>query len=183
MPLDSLTLLSAVALLAASIGTWPLSAPLRAGARIYLRFAAALFAALSAAFPLRVAGAASLFLLPLAAGALVIAGRARFGAPLSVFVASLTLILGLACGLAAALTGMILPALIPATIAGLVLIATGLNRGDIIVALAGLALALSGLSSWNESAQGGMFLFCAAALLGLARPSWRRASSTFAVQQ
>jgi hypothetical protein len=183
MPFDSLGLLCAVALFAASIGAWLLSAALRAGARLYLRFAAMLFAALSATFPLGFSGIASLLLLPLAAGALMIAALARFGAPQSAFVASLTLILGLACGLAAPLSGIILLALFPVTVAGLVIIATGLNRGDIIAALAGAALVLSALSSWNESAQGGLFLFCAAALLGLARPSLGQAKSALAIQQ
>src|SRR6185503_20132121 len=170
MPFDSLGLLSALALFAAGIATWFSSAGLRAGARIYLRFAAMLFTALCAAYPLGLVGAASLLLLPLAAGALVIAAMARFASPLPVFTASLVLILGLACGLAAPLTGLFLMALVPTAIAGLIVMAASLNHGDGIAGLAGTALALSALSSWNHSAQAGLFLFCAAALLGLSRP-------------
>jgi hypothetical protein len=176
MVLDSPGLLCALTLFAAGIGAWLLSATLRAGARIYLRFAAMLFAALAISFPLGFSAVAALLLLPLAAGALVIAVRAQLAASLPVFTASLTLVLGLACGLGACLSGIGLLALVPTSLAGLVIIASGLNRGDVIAALAGAALALSALSSWNEDAQGGMFLFCAAALLGLARPRNSRAN-------
>lgn len=181
MAFDSPGLLCALTLLTAAIGAWVLSAPLRAGARLYLRFAAMLFGALCAAFPLGLSAVASLLLLPLAAGSLMIAALVQFAAPLPVVAASLALVLSLACGLAAFLTGMSLLALIPPAIAGLVIIAMGLNRGHVIAALAGAALALSALSSWNESAQGGMFLFSAAALLGLARPRYSRANSAGAM--
>ena len=46
MAFDSLTLASAASLFAASIGAWVLAAPMRAAARLYLRFAAMLMAAL-----------------------------------------------------------------------------------------------------------------------------------------
>src|ERR1700749_714198 len=108
MNFDSLGLVCALALFASSVGAWLLSAPLRAAARIYLRFAAMLFVALSVCFPLGVGAVASLFLLPLAAAALMVAALARFATPLHVFVASLVLILGLGFGLAALLSGMVL---------------------------------------------------------------------------
>jgi len=177
MALDSPGLLCAVMLFAASIGAWLLSTPLRARGRIYVRFAAMLFAALSASFPLGFSAIASLLLLPLAAAALMIAALALFAAPLPVFAASLTLILGLVCGLAACLTGVSLLAFCPAAAASLVIIAAALNHGHIIAALAGAALALSALSFCNETVQGGMFLFCAAAILGLARPTNSRAAT------
>lgn len=181
MVLDSLGLLSACALFASSIGAWLLSAPLPARARLYLRFAAMLFAGLAVSFPLGLSGAVLLFLLPLAAAALMIASLAR--PPLHGFAASLVLILGLGLGLAALLSGTVLLALLPALAAGLVIIAASLNRGDIIAALAGVAVSIGALASWNENAQGGVFLFCAAALLGLARPSPARRKSALAVQQ
>jgi hypothetical protein len=183
MAVDSLGLVCALALFASSIGAWALSAPMRAAARIYLRFAAMLFAALSVSFPLGVGAVASLFLLPLAAGALMVAALARFATPLHAFVASLVLILGLGFGLAALLSGMALLALLPAILAGLVILATGLNRIDVIGGLAGTALLMSALASWDAGVQPGMMLFCAASLLGLARPSLAAGRSAFAIQQ
>ena len=183
MAFDSLGLLCACALFAASIGAWALSAPLRAGARLYLRFAAMLFASLAVSFPLGLSAIVSLFLLPLAAGSLMIAALARFAAPLPVFAVCLALISSLGFGLAALLSGTVLLALLPAAAAGLVIIAASLNRAEIIAALAGAALLLSALASWDESLQGGTLLFCAAALLGLARPSLARGRSALAIQQ
>ena len=177
MAFDSLGLVCALALFAASIAVWQLSAPLHAGSRLYLRFGAMLFAGLAASFPLGLSGVALLFVLPLTAGALTIAALPR----VPVFAASLLLVLGLAFGLAALLSGLVLLALLPGAIAGLVIFAAGLNRGEIMAALAGVALLMSALVAWSESAQSGVFLFSAASLLGLARPSWTR--SAFAVQQ
>jgi hypothetical protein len=171
MVLDSTGLACALALFAASIGACLSSASLRAGARLYLRFAAMLFAALAASFPLGLSGVASLLVLPLSAGALLVAGLALSAAPFAVFTASLTLVLGLACGLGAALTDMRLLAVLPAMVAGLVILGAGLKRAEIIAALAGAALILAALSCWNDNAPGGVFLFCAAALVGLARPA------------
>jgi len=177
MAFDSLGFVCALALLAASIAAWQLSAGLRAASGLYLRFAAVLFAGLAASFPLGLANVALLFVLPLTASALSIAALAR--AP--VFAASLLLILGLGLGLAALLSGLVLLALLPAAVAGLVILAAGLNRGELMVALAGVALLMSALVAWSESAESGVFLFSAASLLGLARPVWTR--SAFAVQQ
>src|SRR5258706_12851164 len=98
MAFDSLGILAACLLFAASVGAWRLAAPLRAGARLYLRFCAALFAALAVSLPLGLSDIVSLFLLPLGAASLMIAALARFAAPLSVFAASLVLISGLAGG-------------------------------------------------------------------------------------
>jgi hypothetical protein len=181
MAFDSLGLLCALALFAASIGAWLLSAPLPAGARLYLRFAAMLFAGLAVSFPLDLSGAVSLFILPLAAATLMIVSLARFAGPAPVFAASLALVLGLGFGLAALLSGMVLLALLPATAAGLVISAASLNRGDMLAALAGAAVVAGALASWNENARSGVFLFCAAALVGLARSSSAR--SALAVQQ
>jgi len=177
MAFDSLSLVCALALFAASIAAWQLSAGSRAGSRLYLRFAAMLFAGLAASFPLELSSVALLFLLPLAASALMIAALGR----MPVFAASLLLILGLGFGLAALLSGLVLLALLPAILASLVILAAGLNRGEIMAALAGIALLMSAFVAWTQSAQSGVFLFSAASLLGLARPSWAR--SALAVQQ
>jgi hypothetical protein len=171
MVLDSLGLVCACALLVSSISAWSLSAPLPMRARLYLRFAAMLFAALAVSFPLGLSAAVSLFLLPLVAAVLMVAGLARLGTPLPVAAASLALILGLGFGLAALLSGMVVLALLPGAAAGLVVIAASLNRGDAIAALAGASLLMAALASWDENARGGVFLFCAASLVGLARPA------------
>ena len=166
MLFDSLGLVCALTLFAGSIAAWQLSAGLRARSRLYLRFAAMLFASLAVSFPLGLSDIALLFVLPLAASALMIAALGR----LPVFAASLALVLGLGFGLAALLSGLVLLALLPAAVAGFVIFAAGLNRGEIMAALAGIALLISALVAWSATAPGGVFLFCAASLLGLARP-------------
>ena len=177
MAFDSLGLACALALFAASIAAWQLSAALRAGSRLYLRFAAMLFAALAASVPLGLAGVVLLFLLPLAAGALMIAALGR----MPVFAATLLLISGLAFGLGALLSGLVVLALLPAMLAGLVILAAALNRGEMMAALAGIALLLSAFVLWNQGVEGGVFLFLAASLVGLARPRWT--GSALAIQQ
>ena len=183
MAFDSLSLLTAVFLFAASVGAWRLTAPLRAGARLYVRFCAALFAGLAIALPLQLSDIAALFLLPLGAASLMIAALARFAAPVPVFAATLVLIAGLAGGLAALLSGAIMLALVPVMFAGLAIIAAALNGLAVMPALAGAALLGSGLVLLEQGAKPGLFLFCAAALMGLAAPSFRRKKSALAVQQ
>src|SRR5690348_3962684 len=100
MAVDSLALLSAGLLFAASIGAWILTASARARVRLYLRFAAVLLAALALSAPLGLSPAAGLFLLPQASAALMIGTIARFAKPLPVPAASLALIIGLCGGLA-----------------------------------------------------------------------------------
>jgi hypothetical protein len=107
----------------------------------------------------------------------MIASPARHATPLPVFAASLALMLGLGFGLAALLSGMVLLALLPATAAGLVIMAASLNRADILAALSGVAVTLSALALWSENALAGVFLFCAASLMGLARPRSGRAEN------
>jgi hypothetical protein len=179
MAFDSLSIAAACALFASSVGAWVLSAPLRASARLYVRFAAMLFAALAAAGPLGLANIAVLFLLPLAAASLMVGTVARFATPLPVFAASLALILGLAGGFAALLSGATMLALAPVMFAALVVIASGLNGAAVIPVLAGMALLGSSLVLLEQGAREGLFLFCAAALVGLAKP---RAQSALAIQ-
>lgn len=184
MAFDSiLNIAAACALFAASVGAWVLSAPLRASARLYVRFAAMLFAALAAAGLLGLADVTVLFLLPLATVSLMIGAVARFAAPLPVFAASLALILGLAGGFAALLSGATMFALMPVMFAAFVVIASGLNGAAVIPVLAGMALLGSSLVFLEQGAREGLFLFCAAALIGLAKPSFRRKKSALAVQQ
>jgi hypothetical protein len=183
MTFDSvLNITSACALFAACVGAWRLVAPLRAGERLYLRFSAILFAALAVALPLELSDIAALFLLPLGAASLTIAALARFAAPLPVVAASLALIAGLAGGLAALLSGALMLALAPVMFAGLAIIAAALNGLAVMSVLAGAALLGSGLLFLEQGAKAGLFLFCAASLMGLATPSFRRKKSALAVQ-
>src|SRR3569833_1608077 len=78
MAFDSLQLVAAVALFAACVGAWILSAPLKAAARLHLRFAAMLLSALAVGTVLMLGDVAALLLLPLSAPALALAALARF---------------------------------------------------------------------------------------------------------
>jgi hypothetical protein len=181
MAFDSLSFLASLALFAAGIGGWLLAAPLKAASRLYLRFAAILFAALAICAPLGLGDMAALFLLPLASAALVISALARFARPLNSFAASAVLVAALGCGLGAMLSGAVLVALAPAMLAGLVLIAAAANRVAGMAALSGLGLIAAGLCYVQQGAGAGLMLFCAAALVGLSRNSAR--NSALAVEQ
>lgn len=183
MAFDSLGVAAACALFAACVGAWRLAAPLRASARLYLRFAAMLFAALAAAGLLGLADTAVLFLLPLGAASLMVAALARFATPLPVFAASLVLILGLVGGFSALLSGATMLALAPVMLAGFAVMASGLNGAAAIPVLAGAALLGSSLLLLEQGARAGLFLFCAAAVVGLAKPVLRREASALAIQQ
>jgi hypothetical protein len=182
MAFDSLDMICALALFGAAVGAWLLSADLRAGARLYLRFAAMLFAGLAAARLLGLADVAALFLLPLGAASLMISSLARFARPLPVFAASLALVVALAGGLGALVSGLAMPALIPMMVFALAIIAASLNGIAVIPVLAGAALLASGMALLEQGARAGMFLFCAAALVGLAKP-YRYRRSALAVEQ
>jgi hypothetical protein len=180
MATDSLVLLSAGLLFAVSIGAWVLSAPYRAAARLYLRFAAMLFAALAVSAPLGLSGEVALFLLPLASAALMVAAFARFALPLPVFATSLILIAGLFCGLAAMLWGPVMLALLPVICASLAIIGVALHGIAVTAVLAGAALLASGLVLLEQGVASAFLLFAAAALIGLVKPS--REKSALAVQ-
>ena len=164
---DSLDLIAAAALFAAAVGAWWLSGPLRARERLYLRFAAVLLAALAASAPLGLAEVMVLFLLPLAAGALMVSTLARFARPLPVALAALALVGALAGGLAALLSGIWLLALAPVMLAALAVIAAAINSLALLPVLAGASLLAAGLAFLEEGARAGLFLFAAAALIGL----------------
>jgi hypothetical protein len=181
MSSDSLNLLAAGVLFIASAGSWLMTAGLRAQARLYLRFAATLFAALAVSVPFGTGDVAVLLLLPLAAAALMVAALARFAAPLPVFGVCVVLIAGLAGGLGAMLWGTVLLALVPVIVAGLAIIAAALNGVAVIPVLSGAALLGAALMALEQGAQSGLFLLCAAALVGLAKPI--SGKSALAVQQ
>jgi hypothetical protein len=183
MAFDSLGIVAACVLLASSIGAWILSAQLRIRARLYVRFSAMLFAALAVSLPVGMSDAAALFLLPLAAAALMIAALARFAMPLPVLAASLALVTGLTGGLAALLSGYVILALAPVVIAALAIVAAALNGAAVMPVLAGASLLGSALVFLDQGAQEGLFLFCAAALVGLAKPVSGGEKSALAIQQ
>jgi len=169
MAFDSLLIASSVALFGAGVGAWVLAAPLKVVARLYLRFAAMLFAALAVAAPLGLGDVAALLLLPLASASLALSALARFARPLPQFPATLALVAALMGGIGAMLLGFWLLALLPVAVAGLVIIAAALHGVAPIPAIAGAALMASGLGYVQQGAGAGMLLLCAAALIGLAR--------------
>ena len=183
MGFDSLGILTACVLFASSIGAWILSVSLRAGARLYVRFSAMLFAALAVSLPVGISDAAALFLLPLAAAALMIAAFARFAMPLHVVVASLALVAGFAGGLAALLSGYVMLALGPVVFAAIAIVAVALNGAAVMPVLAAAALLGSALVFLVQGAHEGLFLFCASALVGLAKPVSGGEKSALAIQQ
>lgn len=172
---DSLDLIAAAALFAAAVGAWRLSAPLRSRERLYLRFAAVLLAALATSVPFGLADVTVLFLLPLAAGALMVSTLAGV---LPVGLAALLLVLTLAGGLAALVTGLWPLALLPVVLAGLAVIAAAINSLALMPVLAGASLLAAGLVFVEQGARAGTMLFAAAALIGLSRPQLLRSSSS-----
>jgi len=181
MAFDSLQLLCTLALFAASVAGWWMTGALPARARLYLRFAAVLFAAIAVSVPLGISDDVALFLLPLAAVSLMIAALARFAAPLPIFIATLALVASLAGGMSAMLWTIPVLALGPVILAGLAIVAAGLNGTAVMASLAGTALLGSGLALLEQGAGNGFLLLCAAALVGLAKPAARK--SALAIQQ
>lgn len=169
MAFDSLILAAAAALFGAGLAAWRLSAALTVQARLYLRFAAVLFAALAAASVFSVSDIAALLLLPLAAAALALSALARFARPLGSIGATLTLVACLAAGLCAMLFNLWIAALLPVAICGLAIVAAALHVMALVPVLSGLALFASALACLQPGAEAGTLLFAAAALLGLAR--------------
>lgn len=166
---SGLLIASSAALFGACAGAWILSAPLKATARLYLRFAAMLLAALGCAAPLGLGDVAALLLLPLASTSLALSALARFARPLPQLPATLALVAALVGGIGAMLLGFWLLALLPVAVASLVIIAAALHGVAPIPAIAGAALLASGLGYVQQGAGAGVLLLCAAALIGLAR--------------
>ena len=177
MAFDSLGLPAACALFCACVSAWLLTTPLRASARLYLRFAAMLFAALGVTRLAGLADVAALFLLPLAGASLMVAALALFARPLPIFAISCALVIALAGGLAGLVSGKVVLALAPVILAGLVIIAASLHGVAAMPILAGLSLLAAGLAFLEQGAQAGLFLFCAAAVIGLCKPQLLRSTS------
>lgn len=181
MGLDSLHTAAAAALFAACVGSWLITGSLPARARLYLRFAAVLLAAIAVSVPVGISDDTALFLLPLAGASLMIAALARFAAHLPVLAATLALVASLVGGMSAMLWNFPMLALTPVIVAGLAIIAAALNSTVIIPCLAGIALLGSGLAYLEQGACNGFLLLCAAALVGLAKPVAKK--SALAIQQ
>ncbi len=177
MAFDSLNLIAAAALFGACVGAWLLAAPFQNAARLYLRFAAMLLAALAVTCAAGLGDTASLFLLPLASAALALSALARFARTLRSFAATLVLVASLAAGLAAMLSGLWILALMPVALASLVITAASLNSLAWIQALSGMALLAAGLSTLQQGVQAGALLFLAAGLMGLSRRQLLRSTS------
>lgn len=173
---DSLNLIAAAALFGAAVAVWFLSAPMRARERLYLRFAGMLLSALAVSTPLGLADVTVLFLLPLAATALMVSALARFARPIPVGWAALALVAALAAGLAALVSGLWLLALVPVMLAGLAVVAAAINSMTLLPVLAGTSLLAAGLVFMEEGIQAGLLLFAAAALIGLSRPQLLRST-------
>jgi hypothetical protein len=170
-------LLGAVLLAAAAIAAWAMVAALKPAARLNLRFAAMLFAAIAVAAPFgRVGDVAMLIVLPPASAALALASLARFARGVPPLPASLALAAALVCGLAAALLGAPMPAAVPVAVAACLVAGAALQDFAWIAALSGLALLACLFAFLREGTGSGALLFAAVTLLGLAR-------STFAVEQ
>ena len=183
MAFDSLQWLCALVLFAASIGSWWITGSLPARARLYVRFAAVLLAAIAVSVPFGISDDTALFLLPLAGVSLMIAALARFAAPLPVWGATLALVASLIGGLGAMLWNFPLLALTQIMLAGLAIIAAALNGTAIMAFLAGVALLGSGLALIEQGAGSGFLLFAAAALMGLAKAGTPARKSALAIQQ
>lgn len=169
-------LLSATALLTASIWTWFLAAPFRPAARVNLRFAAMLLAAVAIAAPLaRVGDVAALVVLPPAGAALALASLALFTRrpPAAAGIAPAA---ALAAGLCAVVSASPMLTAIPVALAAFVISLVALQDLAWIAALSGVLLLASVFAFLREGSGPGLLLFSAAALLGLVR-------SAFAVQQ
>lgn len=175
---SSVDIFGAGALFTAAIGAWRLAAPLSLRARLYLRFAAVLFSALAVSVPLGMADVTALLLLPLGSASLMVSALARFARPLPVLPASLALVGGFAGGLCALVSGTAMPALAPVIFAGLAVVAAAINGIAAMPVLAGAGLIASGLAFAEQGARGGLLLFCAATLIGLAKPQLLRSSSS-----
>ena len=175
---DSMLLVSAALLFAVCIGGWRLAASLKAAARLPLRFAAVLLSALAVATALRMGDVTALLLLPLASAALALAALARFARPAGPVLATLALVMALACGLGALVSGYAMPGLVLVMLSGLCIIAAALQSLAFAAILSGIAVLAMGLCFLEAGVGAGVLLFASAAVIGLARPQLLRSTSS-----
>ncbi len=164
---------AALLLFAACLAAWLVAAGARPAARVHLRFAAVLFAALAAAvFAVAPAvPATALLVLPIGSGVLVLATLAGTAQPLEAALASSLLAAVSLAALGAAITGWTTLALAPSALCiGVIglLTANGKDRLSVVQGIAAALCLLGAASAFAlEGADAAMTLFCAAGLLGL----------------
>jgi len=166
---------AAFLLAAASLAAWFTALGARPAARVQLRFAVVMFAALAAAAPVVPAAATpvALIVLPIGLCVLALASAAGFGTPLQPSLAAIVLALVVLAALTAAVTGWRDFALAPVAVAltGITVVC-GRRLGDrSLAAVQGLVSAaclLGGASSFALDGAGApVLLFTAAGMLGL----------------
>ena len=164
---------AALLLFASSLAAWLVASAARPAARVHLRFAAVLFAALAVsviAVPAAVP-AITLLVLPIGSGVLVLAMLAATARPLEAALAAALLAVVSLAALGASITGWTALALAPAALcAGAVglLAARGSDRLRVVQGIAGALCLLGAASAFAlEGADAASTLFCAAGLLGL----------------
>jgi len=167
---------AAVLLLAATLAAWFVAGGARPAARLQIRFAGVLLAALGlsgAALP-AAAPAIAVLVLPIALGVLALAAAAGLTKPLAAGLAALLLALASLGGLFAVVTGFAAFALAPAAAAIVALVFLFVRRfdGERLAPVQGALAALCFLAAVSdfaiEGAASGVSLFAAAGLLGLA---------------
>lgn len=161
-------------LLAAAVASWLIAAGARPAARVHIRFATILFAALAAAaFAVaRAAPAIALLVLPIGLSVLALAAAAARTRPLDAALAAALLAAVSLAALASAMLDLTALALAPSALCALAIGVLGARGEDRLAAFQGIASALcfaAGASAFAlEGAGVALILFCAAGLLGLA---------------
>jgi hypothetical protein len=167
---------AAALLLSATLAAWFVAGGARPAARVQLRFAAILFAAvpLAAVAAPQAAPAVTLLVLPIGLGIFALAVTAGFSKALASGLAAILLAALCLAGLAAAITGLAAIALAPSALAIAALVILFLRQFDAARAASvqGMLSALCFLGAASVFAADGvgaaLLLFAAAGILGLA---------------
>ena len=166
---------SAFLLLAATLAAWFVAGGARPAARVQLRFAAMLFAAVPlavAAVP-QAAPAVTLLVLPVGLGIFALAVVAGFSKALTPGLAAILLAAACLAGLAAAITGLAAVSLAPSALAIAVLVVLFVRQFDAArtASVQGLLSAVCFLGAASvfaaEGAGAALLLFAAAGVLGV----------------
>jgi len=164
---------AALLLFASCLAAWLVASGARPAARVHLRFAAVLFAALAVAVLAitPAAAAIALLVLPIGSGVLVLAARAAMARPLEAALAAALLAAVSLAGLGAAVTGWTALALAPTALCAGAVGVLAAKSADRLGAVQGIAAALCLLGAASafalEGADAALTLFCAAGLLGV----------------
>jgi hypothetical protein len=164
---------SALLLFAATLTAWFVAAGARPGARLQIRFAGVLLAALALAgmSSAALAPVVAAIVLPIALTVLALAATTGLVAPPSVGNASLGLLLASLGGLGAAISGWLAAALVPSAFALVVLVVLFARHAAGLGAVQGILSAFCLLAAAAafalEGADFGLMLFLAAGLLGV----------------